>query len=57
MPEKIHCFCLFVINVIKMCLFCFILKLSALYIRKMKALVWADENIVMKNPTKVSYWK
>jgi len=23
----------------------------------MKALVCADENIVMKNPTKVSYWK
>ncbi|EDY95723.1 hypothetical protein BACPLE_01999 [Phocaeicola plebeius DSM 17135] len=27
MHEKIHCFCLFVINVIKMYLFCFILKL------------------------------
>lgn len=57
MPEKIHCFCLFVINVIKMYLFCFILKLSAFYIKKMKASVCVNENIVMKNPTKVSYWK
>ncbi len=28
-----------------------------LYVKKMKALVRVDENIVMKNPTKVSYWK
>ena len=34
MPEKIHCFCLFVINVIKMYLFCFILKLFRLLYRE-----------------------
>ena len=56
MHEKIHCFCLFVINVIKMYLFCFILKLYYL-LKKVKGVADVDENIVMKNPTKVSYWK
>lgn len=57
MPEKIHCFCLFVINVIKMYLFCFILKLFCFLYKENESLVCVDENIVMKNPTKVSYWK
>lgn len=57
MHEKIYCFCLFVINVIKMYLFCFILKLFYLLIKKVKGVDDVDENIVMKNPTKVSYWK
>lgn len=58
MPEKIHCFCLFVINVIKMYLFCFYSETFFIcYIKKVKGVADVDENIVMKNPTKVSYWK
>ena len=40
-----------------MYLLCFILKLFRFLYKENESSVCVNENIVMKNPTKVSYWK